>query len=1113
MSLNLTGQNIKDTYKRIIQYDSKTGNFHDGSGSLVNSAITNLTSGQRQSQDSVINDVSSSVNELQEFSASLDSNFATDSELSSLSSSVYTTVNDLVSDVNENEEELSNQDDRITSLTSATSSYVTFPYVGSAIITGSLVATGDSSRTRFLASTLSDLPSATDNHGMFAHVHSTGLGYYAHAGNWVPLATSESVANIDVTIPSTYFNSSLLETQTISKNFNYTSSLNVVEITSSVEGAIIDYRLTNLDSGSRVGTFMYAHDGTTLSYNDTTIPGAGVGSNPTLSATLTGSIVSLDIENAAGFNFSGFAKKFSKLDSAVPVADPNIPYLLDAYFSQNVVGGYSIRQLSQLYTGPAMRIRQSGSNTETDIGFDINGNLDTAAIISHCGSNIGYVTVWYDQSGNNNNIYQDTAGSQPLIYNGSSIYTLNNKPYIFAAGKAFISDMATLTSPYSYAGVLQATNIYARFGSTNNIYVHNSGFSLGGTRVTPVENWVGYQSAFFATIDGSSSVGKAGRNGSTPPSVTMNSSVNFPLDVLFARYNSTSTSNRYNVQEFLLWDSSESNNLEGIMNNINTHYDIYDTGFLANYPGAAVAYSVRQLITSVTSSMNIRRASDNIEQTIGFTSEGDLDTESIKTFCTGSECYVTTWYDQSGNGNNAIQTSQNTQPLIYSASAFIKNLDNRPALRFNEYVNNISSNLSHPQINTTNDSFTQIIVVDKASGGGRIQWAPGSSLTYRIEDSGIGFFIGNGDYDSPTFTTNPRGFFGNGTTISTMVRQGGTSSKAYVDGELEAEWNSLTPGSTHGFNNIAASYNTPSPNAFFDMSEYIIYDTDYSNTISNLQEDINEYYEIYNTNEVHSNGFLNTYSDAVLAFSVRKLGDTTLCMRIRRDSDNKEKNIGFDSNGLLDTSSISNFCGNANGFVSTWFNQVQKGNDAINLVGTSQPKIYNGASVLTENGYPIVNFDGDKHLRTTKKWNPSGITAARSAFVVGGVVSGGTGFVLVTQTNRYGWAGQGKDGSTSIEVNRPSNYPAISQHINGTTYSSPTQDQFFDAVGSLALYTGIINRSNDSSQTYSLGYPFSSTLNQDVDSVQIQEFITFESNQTSNRTAIETNINSYFNIY
>lgn len=40
-----------------------------------------------------------------------------------------------------------------------------------------------------------DLPSAATYHGMFAHVHATGLGYFAHGGNWIKLANSGSEAS------------------------------------------------------------------------------------------------------------------------------------------------------------------------------------------------------------------------------------------------------------------------------------------------------------------------------------------------------------------------------------------------------------------------------------------------------------------------------------------------------------------------------------------------------------------------------------------------------------------------------------------------------------------------------------------------------------------------------------------------------------------------------------------------------------------------------------------------------------------------------------------------------------------------------------------------------
>lgn len=41
---------------------------------------------------------------------------------------------------------------------------------------------------------LSDLPNATNYHGMFAHVHATGKGYFAHAGAWVELANMTDVS-------------------------------------------------------------------------------------------------------------------------------------------------------------------------------------------------------------------------------------------------------------------------------------------------------------------------------------------------------------------------------------------------------------------------------------------------------------------------------------------------------------------------------------------------------------------------------------------------------------------------------------------------------------------------------------------------------------------------------------------------------------------------------------------------------------------------------------------------------------------------------------------------------------------------------------------------------
>ncbi len=45
-------------------------------------------------------------------------------------------------------------------------------------------------------SATSDLPSASTYHGMFAHVHATGAGYFAHAGNWLKLVNEDTSGNV-----------------------------------------------------------------------------------------------------------------------------------------------------------------------------------------------------------------------------------------------------------------------------------------------------------------------------------------------------------------------------------------------------------------------------------------------------------------------------------------------------------------------------------------------------------------------------------------------------------------------------------------------------------------------------------------------------------------------------------------------------------------------------------------------------------------------------------------------------------------------------------------------------------------------------------------------------
>ena len=87
--------------------------------------------------------------------------------------------------------------------------------------------------------------------------------------------------------------------------------------------------------------------------------------------------------------------------------------------------------------------------------------------------------------------------------------------------------------------------------------------------------------------------------------------------------------------------------------------------------GAGAAYSLRQLSTTYTgNAIRVRRASDNTEQDIGFV-DGELDTASLTTFCSATDGFVTTWYDQSRSANNVIQSTAAYQPKIVSSGSVI----------------------------------------------------------------------------------------------------------------------------------------------------------------------------------------------------------------------------------------------------------------------------------------------------------------------------------------------------------------------------------------------------------------------------------------------------------
>ena len=130
--------------------------------------------------------------------------------------------------------------------------------------------------------------------------------------------------------------------------------------------------------------------------------------------------------------------------SAAPAAK-----LLDTYSS--AAAAYSFRQLSNSYSGNAVKVRRASDDTELDIGFS-SGELDTSALATHCGSSNGFVVTWYDQSGNSNNVTQSTAADQPKIYDATAErhITENGKPAIdFDGNDDFLNTTSSISASVS----------------------------------------------------------------------------------------------------------------------------------------------------------------------------------------------------------------------------------------------------------------------------------------------------------------------------------------------------------------------------------------------------------------------------------------------------------------------------------------------------------------------------------------------------------------------------------------------------------------------------------------------------------------------------------------
>jgi hypothetical protein len=273
--------------------------------------------------------------------------------------------------------------------------------------------------------------------------------------------------------------------------------------------------------------------------------------------------------------------------------------LLDDY--PNAAAAYSLRLLRTAYTGDAIQVRRASDNSTQDIGF-VNNQLDTTSLESFCSGTNGFVTTWYDQSGNGNDATQTTASDQPQIVSSGSVITENGKPAAEFDGSDDYFPIDSIASTFSGEDIPMA-RIFVISPSVNNVFQNFFAFG-NSTNIRPLKQLELTSSNEYSVLYRTSDNERKSTNFSpiklsqqlldeynegTITNVYLDSvnkisnfdidlpSIDLDLATIGALRRTTQILNFYNgtFQEFILYPSDQSSNRTGIETNINDFYSIY----------------------------------------------------------------------------------------------------------------------------------------------------------------------------------------------------------------------------------------------------------------------------------------------------------------------------------------------------------------------------------------------------------------------------------------------------------------------------------------------------------------------------------------------------------
>jgi hypothetical protein len=145
--------------------------------------------------------------------------------------------------------------------------------------------------------------------------------------------------------------------------------------------------------------------------------------------------------------------------------------------------------------------------------------------------------------------------------------------------------------------------------------------------------------------------------------------------ILIVTQQTTTTQTGATAEKQILISTSQQSDFDSLTSWVRPAY-IFD------WVNGAAGLSLGKLKESATASIEVRRASDNATENIGFDVNDKIDEAALQAFCGASEGFVQVVYDQSGTGNNAAQFDQARQPKIYDGANVTRDAEGNPGMLF-----------------------------------------------------------------------------------------------------------------------------------------------------------------------------------------------------------------------------------------------------------------------------------------------------------------------------------------------------------------------------------------------------------------------------------------------